>query len=306
MKEEVLLSLCIPTNGVIEWVIPVLESIYSDKPNMELFEVVITDNGNNSVFEAKMHEYERTYSNLVYKKTDAVMFYNQIEAFKLARGKLIKFINHRMIVLSGTIDYLIKFVQENIEVQPVVYFSNGELHLSPIQKKCDTFNEFVRTLSYWSSWSAGTAIWKKDFEKMDLNKNFNSLFPHTDIVFFNRKSKKYIVDDSILVRELPTDSSKKGTYDLFYAFAVEYLSVIKELCLDGDISYNTYKYVKKKNSYFVSGLYLDYIIKKKPCSYNLDGYNSAASVYYSDLEIRVKAAIIAIKSMGYKLKQVLK
>ena len=33
-----LISLCMPTNGVIDWVFPVLESIYNQKVNNELFE----------------------------------------------------------------------------------------------------------------------------------------------------------------------------------------------------------------------------------------------------------------------------
>lgn len=43
-----LLSICIPTNGIVEWVIPVLKSIYSQKADNSLFEVVVTDNGNSS------------------------------------------------------------------------------------------------------------------------------------------------------------------------------------------------------------------------------------------------------------------
>ena len=42
-----LLSICIPTNGIVSYVLPVLDSIYSQvKGNdLELFEVVIVDNG---------------------------------------------------------------------------------------------------------------------------------------------------------------------------------------------------------------------------------------------------------------------
>ena len=52
-----LISLCIPTNGVIEWVFPVLDSIYSQSVDNELFEVVVTDNGNNAEFKARFDEY---------------------------------------------------------------------------------------------------------------------------------------------------------------------------------------------------------------------------------------------------------
>ena len=45
-----LLSLCIPTNGISEWVFPVLDSIYNQKVDDSLFEVIVTDNGNNEQF----------------------------------------------------------------------------------------------------------------------------------------------------------------------------------------------------------------------------------------------------------------
>ena len=42
-----LLSLCMPTNGISEWVFPSLDSIYNSSVDESLFEVIVTDNGNN-------------------------------------------------------------------------------------------------------------------------------------------------------------------------------------------------------------------------------------------------------------------
>ena len=44
-EQRPVLSICLPTNGVVEWVIPTLESIYAQNVNFSLFEVVISDNG---------------------------------------------------------------------------------------------------------------------------------------------------------------------------------------------------------------------------------------------------------------------
>ena len=48
---EPLLSLCIPTNGRVDWVGPLLSSIYSQQVDNSLFEVVITDNARNPELE---------------------------------------------------------------------------------------------------------------------------------------------------------------------------------------------------------------------------------------------------------------
>ena len=72
MTDKKMLTLCIPTNGVLEWVFPVLDSIYMQGVDEALFEVVVTDNGKNELFEQGMREYEEKYANLIYRKTTAL------------------------------------------------------------------------------------------------------------------------------------------------------------------------------------------------------------------------------------------
>ena len=64
MTSTIFLSLCIPTNGVTEWVVPVLDSIYREQIAEELFEVVVTDNGENKEFFWKMKEYSASKFNI--------------------------------------------------------------------------------------------------------------------------------------------------------------------------------------------------------------------------------------------------
>ena len=56
-KRDYQISLCIPTNGVSEWVFPVLDSIYNQGVSEELFEVIVTDNGKNMIFREEMLQY---------------------------------------------------------------------------------------------------------------------------------------------------------------------------------------------------------------------------------------------------------
>ena len=290
MKRQPYLSLCIPTNGVIEWVSPVLNSIYDEKNPIGEFEVIVTDNGNNEEFYEFMQSYAKTHSNLIYKKTDAIMFENQIEAFKIASGKLIKFVKHRMMLLPGTLNYLLKFVIENEEKKPVVYFlDNG------CAGRYDNFDHFVKALSYWSSYSAGVAMWKSDFNNMDLNKPFNKLFPHTNMIFSVKNRKEYIIDGHKIMKEELTDATKKGRYNLFYAFAVEYPAVILELYRDGDVSYETLKSVMRDNYEFIAKLYWDYVIMRKPCSYKLEDIKKNVNIFYNYSFLIIKSIKGVIK-----------
>ena len=87
-----LLSLCIPTNGRAEWVIPLLESIYSQEEDPACFEVIITDNAGNPQLAAAVDA--MAHPNLKYFPTESAGFTNQIDAFEKCRGIFCKMLNH--------------------------------------------------------------------------------------------------------------------------------------------------------------------------------------------------------------------
>ncbi len=293
-------SLCIPTNGVSEWVFPVLDSIYEQGVSNDLFEVVVTDNGPNEAFKKQIREYVEKHENLIYAETDAPMFLNEIEAYKRAKGKLIKFVNHRTKLLPGTLERLIHYATTKEEEKPVIYFSNGELKLPSKENMYSSFDAFVRALSYWSSWSTGMTIWKEDFDQLGYEEvAYNELFPHTTVLFHERDRKNYIIDDTVIFDELPQGQKPKGEYDLFHAFGVEYPGIISDLCRDGDISAETCSKVLGDNLDFVSGLYYHYIIRKEYCSYRLDGLEKMDGIYYSKGQLRRGVLRKAIRKIRF-------
>ena len=286
-----LVSLCIPTNGVVEWVFPVLDSIYNQSVDNALFEIVITDNGNNVVFKKNIQDYLKIHTNIVYAETQALPFVNEIESYKKASGELIKFVNHRTKLVEGTLQRMIDYVESNREIKPITYFSNGVLKMSKDKHEFSSFDEFVKNLSYWSSWSTGMTIWKSDFDKLPEDvSEFNELFPHTNVLFDVRDRGKYVVDNSIIFDEIPQGKKPKGDYDLYYAFGVEYPCIIKNLLEDGSITKQTYKYVLDKNLEFIASLYWQYNIKKGYCSYDLSGLEDMFGKYYSRTDLNKKVA----------------
>lgn len=285
------LTLCIPTNGIIEWVIPVLESIYEQKKVTEYeneFQVVVTDNGTNNQFKDLMNSYEKKYDNFVYKRTKAEGFLNQIECFKMAEGKLIKFVNHRMRLVEGAIDYLIRYSTVH-DSSTVVYFLNGWINKKNNVTKCDNFNTFVGELSYYSSWSGGLAFWYDDIQKISDIKLYNTLFPHTDVLFMKRHAEHYeIINDKIL-DDVAVDETKKGHYNLFKAFSVEYPLIIQGLVKDGDISETTYNKIITDMVPFISNLYAMYVMHRRPCSYDLSRCDEYISKTFDLPKVKCKA-----------------
>jgi hypothetical protein len=348
MNNQPLLSLCIPTYGVSDWVFPCLETIYglaypdttttykvsqtdeqklNSKVDESLYEVVITDNGNNQDFEKKIKEYQAKHLNIVYKETTASGFVNEAESYKEANGLFIKFINHRNLLKPGALEYLIDFVKyysvRPAEERPFMYFMNGAYKLPKTINCYKTFNDFVRNLSIFSSWSTGMGFWKEDFADLfsgkessasipmvgpsrasvidsDTNNDkdnngtvenhvikviFNELFPHTTILFSQRHKKSYIIDNTVLLAEQQQGKKPKGSYDLYYAFGVEYMALLTDLLRTGDITVDTFSAVKKENLAFIRNLYFDYHVRHSYCSYDLSGFDKAMEVFYSKKQV---------------------
>lgn len=297
---KILLSLCIPTNGV-DTVLPILDSIYSQNEDASLFEVVVADNGNNIDFKKKMTEYVKKHANLVYKENNASGFLNGNEAYKAASGEFIKFINHRTTLMDGSLRAFLDFVRDNIDKKPGIYFSNGELKFKKV-RKYSNFDLFVRNLKNYSSWSTGIAFWKEDFNKIKDFSTFNQLFPHTGVLFAEKNKTEYIIDDRVLLYEIPVSQKNKGKYDIFKAFGIEYPSVIECLYKNGDISLKTFEDVKKANAKFLGQIYFDFIIRKHECSYDLSSFEESTKIYYSPKMIKRLAKRHGAKRAFNKLK----
>lgn len=282
------LSLCLPTNGVSEWVFPVLESVYSQNVDLSLFEIVVTHNGDNPEFEKQIEEYARQKKNLIYKKTKAFLFENQIEALRLASGEYLKFLNHRAIMEKGSLQWMINLVNTYKEEKPVIYLSNGALNIKQVFES-DSFDLFVRELREFASWTTGVGVWKSDFEKIPKDKVYNKISPHSDVLFAERKKSKYIIDDKIWNHEIDTNHKNKGSYDLFKAFGIEELSITLGLYLDGDISIETLNYIKKCYEKLIIKFYRDFVILKRPCSYHLGSFKKSVSIFFNPVLIQIKA-----------------
>lgn len=279
MAQQPLLSICIPTNGAVEYVVPSLESIYNQDVDASSFEVVITDNGADSHLEEFIEKFK--YPNLRYIKTNVEGFMNQICAFKESQGIFIKMINHRALFYSGGLQKMIDFITEYQEEKPMLYFPNG--HLGGIKtKECQNLDEFINIVSFWCSWEQGVGIWQEDKEKLDSIK-YDNMFPAASILFGIRNNSKYIIYDHKITYEVP--SQRVRQYDFFKTFAVSFLDIICGFQKDGRISSKTFIFLKKDmfRRYLVS-YYYQIAVAKTEKTIPQKNIKKSMAAYYSKWE----------------------
>lgn len=298
MTTGILLSLCLPTNGIIQWVFPVLDSIYGQGIDDSLFEVIVTDNGNNSEFQKRMISYASKHNNLIYRKTDVYLFYNQLEGLKLAHGEYFKLVNHRGVFVNGALKKMIEVIKECEETKPIIYFSNGVLKHD---YKLHNFDEFVASLKRYASWTTGVGIWESDYEHLPADIKVDKISPHSCVLFSERNRHDYRIYNFVFCKEIESSHKMKGKYNLFKAFAVEELAITQNLYIDGDITAQTFKVVKADYMKMLQDLYFDFCICKKPCSYDLSGFNDNMGIYFSRMEIVTGAIFVGIKRLVKKI-----
>ena len=274
-NKELLLSICIPTNGVVEWVVPVIESIYAQGVDNALFEVVITDNGDKDDLQEAVKKYD--YPNLNYSRNNSKGFTNQIDAFEKCQGVFCKMLNHRSKMLPGSIIKIISVINRYKEEKPIIYFSNGLIHGARFIE-CANINDFVDTLGVRASWSAGTGVWNSDINNIDMS-IVDTTFPHTYFLFGIRQNSKYIIwNDAYFNMQ---DETGKGGYDVFDAFAVRYLKLINKLEINKRISINTFSNVKMDVFKFLCSLYLNEVLLPTKNTFIIQNVYKSINVYYN-------------------------
>lgn len=271
-----ILSLCLPTNGAVQWVIPTLRSVYDQGVDHSSFEVVITDNGEDSNLAEALMQFN--YSNLRYIKTQDKGFLNLVTCLQMGNGLFCKMLNHRMVLLPGMLQKMIDFVNSYKDNKPVLYFLNGN-GILPRTTECNNIDEFVYSMNVWVSWSAGIGFW--DIDKIKLSSiEPNEMFPNTSLLFEHRLNSEYIIWNEIY-GEMQNDSGKGG-YDLFHTFGVVLNDLLLDLCNKKRITNKTFQFVKRKIRIFLQGQYYSEIIQSKESSHTfiIRNIRESMSVYY--------------------------
>lgn len=240
MNNNPLLSICIPCFGRVEYVRNTLNSIFQGNADVSLdkYEVVISDNDPKQTISVLANEF-KAYPNLRYFHTECEGFMNSYHVLTYAQGEFLKLHNSQTLFRKGSLQAILKEVEKHQEKRSLIFYTNGLLGKFQ-SSEYDTFENFMYALSYWSSWSNGFNIWRKDFEQIGEIK-LNRLFPHTSLFLTQHHAKGYCIDDNLLfdVQRIP----KRGGHNKFEAFTIEYPSLIDQCRKDGFISEGCEKHI---------------------------------------------------------------
>lgn len=302
MDNKPYLSICIPTYNRLEILANTLESIYADLNDVDTedFEVIVSDNEPNHSAKALIDKFN--FKNLHYHASTSSGFLNSFDVLKLGSGMFLKLHNNYTMFRKGSLKKIINEIKENSLNKPVIFYTNGLNQFGSI-KKFDSYNLFMYRLTYLSSWSSGFGIWKEDFESICNTIEVNNYFPQTSLLITQTQKSNYIINDIPIFDN--QDIPKKGGYNIFKVFSVDYISLIEKVYNKEEISKDTFNKIKKD-------LLLDYLSVRyfKTVILRIDNFEKnnikeSIEIHYSSIMyyIMIVTALFApVKTLIRKIK----
>ena len=277
MKNNVLLSICIPTFKREEILASLINSIISQQADTSLYEICITDNSETDETKNVIEKDFSQIENLTYKKVDCKGFMNSIEALKLGNGKFLKLHNDYSIFKPDALQQMIETIRLAEKTQAVLFFSLGTLKNEQDIERFSDYDSFMNNIGIQATWSSAFGIWKEDFDVLMASGMIpNYMYPHTSLLHRLTDAETYLVDNRKYVNNV--EPKKKGGYNLIDNFVRIYLTMVKEDLLEKTIITSaTYDNLEDEILKFCARWY--YLVKLHPEKFTFEFTDEDKIVY---------------------------
>ena len=283
MNKDILVSICIPTNNRAEIIKETLESIVYQQVDERLYEVCISDGSPTDETKKIIEKYFLNYKNIRYVKSNCQSSFNLIEALKLGRGKYLKLHNDYSKFKKNELANFIKIVEKYRYSDALLFFPFGAVKNTGIITEFKNFDDFLRKISYFSTWSSALCISKIDFDNL-INKKIKieMMFPHLSLLYACIDKSLYVVDNHTYVDNIPL--KKKGGYNLPKTFIHIYLTMTQHLLINKRISQNTIEKIKADIIKFIAFWYAN-VKTDKRYFFTFENLKQYLDEYYCNGEI---------------------
>jgi glycosyltransferase involved in cell wall biosynthesis len=226
IKKKKILSICIPTYNRAKVLNKTLNALFTNPDfDQNLIEVIVSDNCSTD----ETAEVVAKYSLAQYYKNDKnVKDFNFSIALNYATGSYMKLFNDTLSFKKGALQKMLNSIEKHKQEDCNLFFYENMFLNSNCKKAIDKKNDFLKTISFYTTWIANFGCWREDFEKIDKKNQYAELqFVQVDwsyrIVENNKKTIIYF--DELFDVIIP---NKKGGYNVFDTFVNKYFFVLKQ------------------------------------------------------------------------------
>ena len=247
------LSICIPTYNRSDYLRKTLESIVVQDVflNSDEINVYISDNASSDNTKELVASYMEKYPNKIFynRNETNIGFANLEKVLSLADGKFLKLHNDTLefLVEKKPLEKMLNTIKSFPNEDVIIFFTN-ECACLKEDLLCENFDSFVKTVSYYTTWSGSFGIWKNDYTEISnlfKQKNYTEI-PQTYILFslLEKGKKGFCVKEKYF--EWQHMEKKGGSYNIAQVFGENYLDMLNEFLGKNLLSIETYKSEKYK------------------------------------------------------------
>lgn len=257
-NHNILLSICIPTYNRGEILQETLNNLVSDKHFDDEVEIVVSDNASTDNTRTICENYSKKYNRFVYYRNEKnVQIYNFYQVLCLAHGKYLKLVNDTCVFRNDILGQIKETIRNSDETHALLfpsisYFVKAKKHIVS-----ENINDTLKYLSYNATWSPTFGIWKRDFNAICDNTDYETLMPQVDWIYRISLKKKIDLHYDRYFDVQWTGS--KGNYNYMKTFAVNYLDMLKKY----DFSFWRIEVEKFRLLYILISIYKKMVVGKK-------------------------------------------
>jgi glycosyltransferase involved in cell wall biosynthesis len=242
-------------------------TIYSiiSQDGFENCELVISDNGSTDDTSNIANRFTAQYDAIRYFSNDVNIGFDEncLKAFEYAKGNYIEFLSDKSLLLPGALLRILDVIEQFSP--PHLFISNGHsVNKIPGIIECNSLSDYVRCVSYWSTWISGMVFKKSAIDSIgNLKLAVGSSLIQTDWAFRVVAVKKNTI---VLNEKMISEQSvgAKAGYNLFTVFVNNYLGLFNKYILLGDITrQDVFKEESRLLIKFIFPWYIDTVILKK-------------------------------------------
>jgi acetyltransferase-like isoleucine patch superfamily enzyme len=221
--------------------------------NSDLIEIAISDNCSDDETEKISKEYANSFKGKViyHKNTTDILDKNFEKSLVIANGIFRKLCNDTMLWRENSLNEIITILNAAKNKKPILFFLNNNKETDSFGTLTTSLSEFLKTVSYFSTWIGGFGIWEEHLE---------------GITDFSRRSDQQLAQVDVLCRLISSgipalidnnsyfkvqNIGPKGGYNIAKVFGRNYIEILNEY--KDKINVQIFNEEKKR-------LFLDHII----------------------------------------------
>lgn len=280
-----LLSICIPTYNRARELDTTLSSITSQEIfiNSDEIEIVVIDNCSTDDTEKIVKQYSDKFQNKIRNIRNNKNIHSSLnhkKALDVGDGEFLKLHNDNLPFLKNSLAEILKIIKDNINEKPTLFFKNGNYRNDKELVICNSMDEFVLKVSYYSTWIGGFGVWRSEYKKLEDPFRYGDLMlPQTDMLLrLISKTQKGLICNKKYFEQL--EAKNKSGYNVAEVFGQNYLFLYKEHFESGVLSKDIFRKEKKKVlfKHIIPG-YFDFANQH---NFEKTGYLKYMKGYYKD------------------------